>query len=63
MRVKYKDLLLDERRTFLIHFTYSFIEGIIMGVLVLNEFVLIKSLKGTDYQIGLLFQFSVVLMF
>ena len=33
-----------------------------MGVLVLNEFVLIKSLKGTDYQIGLLFQFSVVLM-
>ncbi|MBT4409869.1 MAG: MFS transporter [Bacteroidetes bacterium] len=63
VRVKYKDLLLDERRTFLIHFTYSFIEGIIMGVLVLNEFVLIKSLKGTDYQIGLLFQFSVVLMF
>lgn len=28
----------------------------------MNEFVLIKSLKGTNYQIGILFQLSVVLM-
>ena len=41
---------------------YSFIEGIILGVLAMNEFVLIKSLKGSDYQIGILFQLSVVLM-
>ena len=41
---------------------YSFIEGIIMGVLALNEFVLIKSLKGTNLQIGVLFQLSVILM-
>lgn len=41
---------------------YSFIEGIVMGVLALNEFVLIKSLKGTNLQIGVLFQLSVILM-
>lgn len=33
-----------------------------MGVLAMNEFVLIKSLKGSNYQIGILFQLSVVLM-
>ncbi len=39
---------------------YSVIEGIILGVLALNEFVFIKSLKGSDYQLGFLFQFSMV---
>ena len=33
-----------------------------MGTLALNEFVLIKSLKGTNFQIGILFQLSVILM-
>jgi Na+/melibiose symporter-like transporter len=51
---------LDERRTFRIHLFYSVIEGIILGVLALNEFVFIKSLKGTNYQLGFLFQFSMV---
>lgn len=49
-----------ERRTFLLHMAYSVIEGIILGVLALNEFVFIKSLKGSDYQLGFLFQFSMV---
>jgi len=44
------------------HLIYSLVEGIIMGVLAMNEFVLIKSLKGSNYQIGILFQLSVVLM-
>lgn len=55
-------LLETEKTTFRIHLTYSFIEGIILGVLAMNEFVLIKSLQGSDYQIGILFQLSVVLM-
>jgi len=33
-----------------------------MGVLAMNEFVLIKSLHGSNYHIGILFQLSVVLM-
>jgi len=36
------------------------IEGIVLGVLALNEFVFIKSIKGTNYQLGILFQFSMI---
>ncbi|MBN2172799.1 MAG: MFS transporter [Bacteroidales bacterium] len=50
----------QERRTFILHLSYSFLEGIILGVLALNEFVFIKSLKGSNYQLGFLFQFSMV---
>lgn len=37
------------------------IEGIILGVLALNEFVFIKSLHGSNYQLGFLFQFSMII--
>lgn len=36
------------------------IEGVVLGVLALNEFVFIKSINGSNYQLGLLFQFSMV---
>ncbi|HPE57862.1 MAG TPA: MFS transporter [Bacteroidales bacterium] len=49
-----------EHHTFNLHLAYSIIEGIILGVLALNEFVLIKSLHGTNLQIGVLFQFSML---
>ncbi len=62
MRKISRDLLPNEVKTFRLHLAYSFIEGIILGVLAMNEFVLIKSLRGSDYQIGILFQLSVVLM-
>ena len=55
-------LSLREKRTFRLHLAYSVIEGFITGILVLNEFVFLKSLHGSNYQIGLLFQFSVVAM-
>ncbi len=51
-----------EKHTFKIHIIYSILDGIIIGVFALNEFVLIKSLKGTNYQIGFLFQFSIIVM-
>ncbi len=50
-----------EKRTLRLHVWYSVIEGFIVGILALNEFVFIKSLKGNNYQLGLLFQFSMVL--
>ena len=56
----FKDLNKNERKIFIIHLIYSIIEGTILGVLVLNEFVFIKSLSGSDFQIGLLFQFSMI---
>lgn len=59
-----KELSKGELKTFGIHLTYSIIEGIIRGVLIMNEFVLIKSLAGSNYQIGFLLQFQhVVLIF
>lgn len=36
------------------------IEGVVLGVLALNEFVFIKSINGSNYQLGLLFQFSMI---
>ncbi|MCK5820351.1 MAG: MFS transporter [Bacteroidales bacterium] len=62
MKIKIANLNAREKQTFRLHLIYSFVEGIIMGVLAMNEFVLIKSLQGSNYQIGVLFQLSVVLM-
>jgi hypothetical protein len=55
-----KDFQANEKRTFRLYTVYSSIEGIILGILALNEFVFLKSLQGTNYQMSLLFQFSVV---
>ena len=49
-----------EKNTFRLHAIYASIEGIILGVLALNEFVFLKSLQGTNYQLGVLFQFSML---
>jgi len=54
------DICCEERRTFKLHLAYSIIEGVILGVLALNEFVFIKSLKGSNYELGVLFQFSML---
>lgn len=51
----------EEKRTFRLHGLYMAIEGIILGVLALNEFVFIKSLHGSNYQLSFLFQFSMVM--
>ncbi len=50
-----------EKTAFNKHLVYVMLEGVILGVLALNEFVFIKSLQGTNYQLGFLFQFSMVL--
>ena len=55
-----KDICCEERRTFRLHLAYSVIEGFIIGVLALNEFVFIKSLLGSNYQVAILFQFSML---
>ncbi len=49
-----------EMRTFRLHMIYSALEGIILGVLALNEYVFIHSLKGWNYQLAFLFQFSMM---
>jgi len=54
------NLDIRERKAFRLHMVYSGIEGIILGVLALNEYVFIHSLKGSNYQLAFLFQFSMV---
>jgi MFS family permease len=58
--INLKDLTHEERSAFYKHVLYMLIEGVILGVLALNEFVFVKSLKGTNYQLGFLFQFSMI---
>lgn len=48
-----------ERKAFLLHMGYSFLEGIIAGIIILNEFVFVKSLLGSNYQLAVLFQLGV----
>ena len=55
---KFYNLTSNERRTFRLHTIYMVIEGFVLGILALNEFVFIKSLHGTNYQLSFLFQFS-----
>ena len=56
------NLIETEKKTFKLHLSYSFIEGILKAALLLNEFVFIKSLRGSNYQLGFLFQFSVIVL-
>ena len=48
----------QEKKTFALHFSYSIIEGILAGIIALNEFVFVKSLLGSSYQVSVLFQFA-----
>jgi len=50
----------DEWKAFKYHLGYAIPDGIILGILALNEFVFIRSLSGSSYQLGFLFQFSMV---
>ena len=54
----WKILNIKEKQTFKLHLIYSIIEGIILGVFSYNEFVFLRSLNGTNYQLSLLFTFS-----
>ena len=57
---RFQPILPSERSTFKLHLAYSFIEGILAGLIALNEFVFVKSLQGSGYQLGFLFQFTVI---
>lgn len=54
------DLNEPEKRAFRLHMLYHSLEGVILGVLAMNEYVFIKSVNGSNYQLSLLFQFSVI---
>jgi hypothetical protein len=58
--LNYQELLPDEKRTFKLHLGYTLFDNFVAGVLTLNEFVFLRSLHGSSYQLSFLFQFSVL---
>lgn len=52
----------NEKHTFRLHLMYSIVEGMMAGAIVLNEFIFIKALLGSSYQLGALFQTSVIVL-
>lgn len=57
-----KTLNSRELKSFKLHLIFSIIDGLIRGALILNEFVFVKSLNGSSYQLSFLFQSSVIVM-
>lgn len=57
-----KNLYDKEKKAFRLHLGYSVIDGMMRGALIMNEFVFIKSLQGSNYLLGMLFQFSVIVL-
>lgn len=60
-RIGYYQLNKSETHTFKLHLGYSLTDGIVTGILSLNEFVFLKSLKGNSIELSFLFQFSVII--
>lgn len=59
-KVGYEHLEYKERQTFRLHLGFTVTDGFVQGVLMLNEFVFLRSLKGSSFQLSFLFQFSVI---
>lgn len=51
----YNKLEIAEKKTFKLHLIYSIIEGLVFGVTLMNEFVFLRSLKGSEFLTGILF--------
>ena len=64
MKGSYLKLLLSEKEkaTFLLHLAYAVCEGLTLGVLALNEVVLVKDFSAGSIGVGLLIQAAVLIM-
>ncbi len=62
IKVFLPDIPNEAKQSFRFHIIYSIIDGFILGLFALNEFILIKSLNGTNYQIAFLFQAMVLVL-
>jgi MFS family permease len=51
-----------EKKTFSLHLIYTLIDGCLKGCFIMNEFIFLRSMKGSHYQVGVLFQLSMVLL-
>lgn len=58
----FKELNLTEKRTFKLHLLYFIIDGVILGVMALNEFVILRSINGGNVQVAMLTQLGAVVL-
>jgi len=57
-----KNLDSKEKKTFYLHITFQIIDGMMRAALWINEYVFVKSLNGSSYQLSFLFQSSVIVL-
>lgn len=58
----YSGLTRNERRTFILHLSYSLIDGLLLGFFSLNEFVFKKNFDPGNLKLSMLFQLSVLVL-
>ncbi|PLX07083.1 MAG: hypothetical protein C0596_13205 [Marinilabiliales bacterium] len=51
----YNKLEIKEKKVFNLHLIFSLLEGTVVGVTLMNEFVFLRSLQGTEFLTGVLF--------
>ncbi len=51
----YSKLETKEKKVFNLHLIFSLLEGTVVGVTLMNEFVFLRSLQGTEFLTGVLF--------
>ncbi len=49
------ELTHQEKKSFRLHFLYSVFEGVLMGGILLNEFIFLKSMHGSEFKLAALF--------
>lgn len=51
----WSQLLKEEKKSFWLHLLYSVFEGAVMGGILLNEFIFLKSMHGSEVKLAALF--------
>ncbi len=59
----YSNLNYREKITYKIYLFFTILEGIVFGITLMNEFVFIRSLKGSESLVGVLFLLSITVYF
>ena len=55
----FADLTAGEKKSFGLHLLYSIFEGVLMGGILLNEFIFLKSMHGSEFKLAALFVISI----
>jgi MFS family permease len=55
----FSDLVHSEKLSFRLHLFYSIFEGVLAGGILLNEFIFLKSLHGSEFQLSALFSIGI----